>query len=264
MTAADVRATVATRRRVLVARAEDQAGALVAALEAVGLDPVPVPTIAIEFVPGGGPLDEAAARLETFDWVVVTSVNGARAILAAAERVSTSLEAPAWAAIGPATRAILEAQGIEVDVQPRTSTSGELAHSIPARAGARVLLIRGDLAAGELPAELGAQGAEVSEIVAYRTLEAPASSRAILREAARDGMPEVVILTSGSSARGLLALAQAGGIDLRGMNAVSIGPVTADEATELGFHVVAVADATDATTLARTTAAVIGSTRETP
>ena len=146
-----------------------------AALEAVGLDPVPVPTIAIEFVPGGGALDEAAARLETFDWVVVTSANGARAILAAAERVSSSTRDTGLGGHRPVRPArILEAQGIEVDVQPRTSTGGELARSIPARAGARVLVIRGDLAAGELPAELRAQGAEVTEIVAYRTLEAPA------------------------------------------------------------------------------------------
>jgi uroporphyrinogen-III synthase len=178
--------------------------------------------------------------------------------------MATSLETPAWAAVGPATRAILEAEGVEVDVQPTTSTSVELARSIPVRIGSRVLLIRGDLADEALPAELRAQGADVTEVVAYRTLEAPASSRTILREAVRDGSPTVVILTSGSSARGLLALAEADGIDPHGMSAVCIGPVTAHEADRLGFRVVAVATATDATTLAQTTAAAIASTLETP
>ena len=58
--------------------------------------------------------DAAARLLHTYDWVVVTSANGARAILKAAERVFTALETPRWAAIGAATGAVLEHEGIDV------------------------------------------------------------------------------------------------------------------------------------------------------
>ena len=64
-------------------------------------DPVPVPTIAIEFASSPGDLEAAARVLHTYTWVVITSVNGARALLEAAERVFTALETSKFAAIGP-------------------------------------------------------------------------------------------------------------------------------------------------------------------
>ena len=95
-------------------------------LRGAGLEPVLVPTIVVEFEPPGE-LDAAARLLPTYAWVVITSPNGARAILAAGERVFSQLDGPRWAAIGRATQGVLEQGGIEVDLQPSRPSSSTMA-----------------------------------------------------------------------------------------------------------------------------------------
>lgn len=250
-------ASGSTAPRVLVTRASGQADEIVTAMREGALVPVPVPTIAIEFEPPGGDLDAAAGVLDTYAWVVITSANGARAILQAAERVLTALETPRWAAIGQTTRALLERGGIEVDLQPSEAGSLAMAVELPVSDGDRVLLVRGDLADGELAPALRARGAEVDDVVAYRTREAPEASRALLRRAMADGPLAAVVLTSGSTARGLVALARTDGLDVTSIPAVCIGPTTAAEARRLGFDILAVSPTPDAVALTSTTASAL-------
>lgn len=246
--------SAAVARRVLVTRAAEQADELVSALRDAGLDPVPVPTIAIEFEPPRGDLDVAAGLLHTYAWVVITSANGARAILKAAERILTELGAPSWAAIGPATRSVLEPEGIEVQFQPSQSSAIALAAQLPVRPGDRVLVVRGDLADIELALALRARGAEVDDVVAYRTREAPEASQELLRRAFAGGPIDAVNFTSGSTVRGLVALGRGESIDVRTIPCVCIGLETADEARAAGFRILAVAPTPDLASLAAATA----------
>jgi hydroxymethylbilane synthase len=247
-------------RRVLVTRAADQAAELVSALRDAGLDPIAVPAIAIEFEPPCGDLDAAAGLLHTYRWVVITSTNGARAILKAAERILTELGAPSWAAIGSATRRVLEHEGIEVELQPSQSSGIALAVELPVVAGDRILVVRGDLADDELAVALRARGAEVDDVIAYRTREAPESSRALLRSATADGPIAAVAFTSGSTVRGLVSLGRAESIDVLSMPAICIGPETADEARAAGFQILAISPAPDSPALAATTARALALT----
>jgi uroporphyrinogen-III synthase len=241
-------------RRVLVTRAADQAAELASALRHEGLEPVAVPTIAVEADPPGGELDSAAHHLHSYAWVVITSANGARAILDAGRRIPTPLETPNWAAIGPATRAVLEDEGITVDIQPSQANSSAMADELPVVPGQRVLVVRGDLADKELAVALRARGAEVDDVVAYRTREAPASSGPLLRRALSDGPIDAVVFTSGSTVRGLVALARAASVDLSSIPSVCIGPKTAVDARAAGFSVLAVSAIPEAAALAVTTA----------
>lgn len=255
--------TPSTARRVLVTRASGQAGELVSALRASGLEPILAPAIEVEIEPPGGSLDAAARQLHAYAWVVVTSANGARAILQAAERAVTdrdvpaALDAPQWAAIGPATRRLLERRAIDVVFQPAESSGAALARELPVHPGDRVLVVRGDLAEETLAVALRARGAEVDDIVAYRTHEAPEGSRALLRRALADGPIAAVVFTSGSTVRGLIALARAERLDVASIPSVCIGPETAAEARNAGFSVMAVSASPEATTLAATTARVL-------
>jgi hydroxymethylbilane synthase len=252
-------------RRILVTRAAEQADELVSALRDAGLDPIPVPTIAVEFDPPRGDLDTAAGLLHTYAWVVITSANGARAILKATERILTELGAPSWAAIGPATRRVLEHEGIEVALQPSQSSGIAMAIELPVVAGDRVLVVRGDLADEELAVALRARGAEVDDIVAYRTREAPVGSRPLLRRALADGPIDAVLFTSGSTVRGLVALARAESLDIAAIPSVCIGPETAADARRAGFSVLAVSVRPEAAALATTTAAALpAQPKETP
>jgi uroporphyrinogen-III synthase len=240
-------------RRVLVTRVPERAWELASELRAAGLEPVLVPTIAVE-PERGGELDAAARRLGSYSWVVVTSVNGARAILEAGERVFTPFEASRFAAIGEATRRALEREGVDVDFVPSESAATAIAAELPIEPRERVLVVRGDLASADLAAALRTRGAEADDVVAYRTREAPAGSRALLRAALRGGRIDAVVLTSGSTVRGLCRLAQQESVDLRSLPAVCIGPETAAEARSAGFRVLAVAPAREAAALATATA----------
>jgi hydroxymethylbilane synthase len=247
-------ASPSRRGRVLVTRAADQADELLSAVRGASLEPVLVPAIAVEIDPPRGELDAAAGLLHTYEWVVITSANGARAILKAATRILTELGAPSWAAIGPATAALLDREGVVVQFQPSQSSSRAIAAGLPVRPTERVLVVRGDLASPDLAVALRARGAEVDDIVAYRTREAPETSRVLLRRALMAGPVDAVVFTSGSTVRGLVKLAAEESIDVLSTPSVCIGPETADAARAAGFRVLAISPEPDSAALAAATA----------
>jgi hydroxymethylbilane synthase len=236
--------------RVLVPRAAEQADELVSALHDEGLDPIPVPAIAIELAPLGG-LEVVARVLGTYAWVVITSANGARAV---ARHVPTVLATTKFAAIGSATRRVLEREGIDVEFQPSESSGIALAVELPVVAGDRIVIVRGDLAEEELAIALRARGAEVDDVIAYRTREAPESSRAPLRRAVSEGPLAAVAMTSGSTVRGLVALGRAESVDVLSIPSVCIGPETAEAARAAGFQILAISPTPDSAALAATIA----------
>ena len=243
----------------LVTRAADQAGELVSALRDAGLDPIEVPAIAIEFEPPRGDLDAAAGLLHTYRWVVITSANGARAILKAAERILTQLGAPLLGgdrtgdAAGPRTT-----RASRSDFQPSQSSGIAMAAELPVDAGDRVLVVRGDLADEELALALRARGAEVDDVIAYRTREAPESSRATpSHERQRMGRSPRSHSRAARPSEAWCRSAKAESIDVRSFPAVCIGPETADEARSAGFRILAVAPTPDSTALAAATATAL-------
>ena len=64
-----------SKRRVLVTRAAEQAPALTAALNAIGVEPIAVPTIEIVSPTSFVELDQAIAELDRIDYLVLTSAN---------------------------------------------------------------------------------------------------------------------------------------------------------------------------------------------
>ena len=83
--------------------------------------------------------------------------------------------------------------------------------------GDRVLIVRGDLAGEQLAGRLRSRGAEVDDVIAYRTREAPETSRRLLRKAVADGPIAATVFTSGSTVRGLVSLGTAVSIDVRSL-----------------------------------------------
>ncbi len=222
------------RARVLVTRPTNQSASLVAGLAARGIDAVVVPTIEIRDVAPGGPLDEALARMVDGDWLVATSPNGVRAALAALARVRIDPATLRWAVIGAASAAVVCERGANPFV-PSRAAGEALAAELPLVGGDRVLLARGDLADPGLVAKLAARDATVSDVVAYRTVEAPESSRELLAAALAEPI-DALAFASGSAVRGLLALAP---VDAQARFcatlAVCIGATTAGIAGDLGF-----------------------------
>jgi uroporphyrinogen-III synthase len=205
---------------------------------------VAVPTIAILPPEPGGRLDEALRRIEQYDRVVVTSANGARACLARARALGLDLarvRRVRWAAVGPATAAVLRDAGVPVTAVPSRYLTEAIAGEIGGVAGARILLPRTDAAGPALARSLRARGAEVEEVTAYRTVLAPPRSRARLRSLVAARHVDTVIFTSASTVRGLVRLLGDETGALREMTIACIGPVTAAAVVEEGFHPAVVA-----------------------
>lgn len=227
-------------RHILVTRPTEQAHELCGLLAANGLEPIVVPTVAIDTAPAARDLDLMIGRLERADWLVLTSANGARAL---AHRLDGRV-LPAnlrVAAVGPATARVLENAGVHVDHMPDEFLTVAIAEGLGPLAGRRVVLARADAASPELRAALLACGATVEEVVAYRTIEGPASSRDALQAALHAPLAGIAF-TSGSTVRGLMRLAST--VDrrrARAFPAFCIGPVTADAARSRGFDVAVVA-----------------------
>ena len=66
--------------RILVGRARHQAGALSAELRRFGADVIEIPFIEIRKPQSFKPLDSALKNLDTYDWLILTSVNGVDAM----------------------------------------------------------------------------------------------------------------------------------------------------------------------------------------
>ena len=113
--------------RVIVTRPQGQEEPIGSRLRGLGHAVVLCPLTRIEPL-GDGPID-----LSGYDWVLVTSVNGAVEL---ARRRHGS--AGHVAAIGPGTAAALEGRGLHVDLVPAVSTQEGLLAELP-RSSGRVL-----------------------------------------------------------------------------------------------------------------------------
>ena len=231
------------RQHILVTRPAEQSGELIALLADRGFTTTGIPTIEIDTDGCSADVDAMLEGLDGAAWLILTSANGARSIIARLRATGHRLPAHLRvAAVGPATAQALHEAGITVDHVPATYLTSAIADGLGDLAQQRVVLARADAASPELRAMLDERGARVEEVVAYRTVEAPAASRDALRAALHDDLAGISF-TSASAVRGLMRLASP--IDrprARTTPAFCIGPVAAEQARHSGFNVAAVAD----------------------
>lgn len=209
----------------MITRSEQDARALAGRLESLGAVPIVVPAIRIDFE-DPGPLDALLRRLPEFDWIIFTSRNTVEAVC----RRGRLAPGPRVAAIGPATAGALRARGIEPDLVPAEHVAEALVSALRDVRGKRFLLPRADIARRELPDTLRAEGAEVEEVVVYRTRPATGPRPDL-------SGTDAVTFTSPSTVKNFLA----GGPVPAGARIVCIGPVTAQTARSLGLDVTEVA-----------------------
>lgn len=189
--------------RVIVTRPRAQAGPLVARVEALGHSVVECPLIEVE------PLSNEPVDAAGYDWVVVTSPNGADEIARRGRNL------PRVAAVGPGTAERLGEHGIDPAFVPRVSTQDALVVEFPRPAG-RILFT-----AAENARRGPIEKLDADYVALYRTRlltpDPPAG--------------DIVVLASGSAARAYAAVGGAAA-------AVSIGPQTTRVARSVGLQVV--------------------------
>jgi uroporphyrinogen III methyltransferase/synthase len=224
-----------------VTRTRQQASALSTRLRALGAAAIELPTIEIAPPEDWAPLDGAIAELSTYDWIVLTSVNGVASFwerLVQAGLDARALHGVSLAAIGPATAAALESHGLQADYVPGEYVAEAVAAGLGNVHGLRVLLPRADIARPALADLLREGGADVVEIAAYRTRRPDVDTDAL-----RDLLAgiSVVTFTSSSTVRNLVAMIRDAGLSLPGALSdaiiACIGPITAGTAREAGLPV---------------------------
>ena len=186
-------------RRIVVTRSREQASDLVQRLEDLGAEVIEVPAIQIDDPEDWGDVDGAIRRIGEFHWVAFTSQNGVDRFLGRLFRSGRDVRALASAricAIGPATASRLEAYGLRADLRPERNVAESLAEAfsrIDVR-GRRVLLPRPAVAREVLPEALTAMGAEVTEVVVYRTVRPAAHPEGLRERLRRAGLSRLLLL----------------------------------------------------------------------
>ena len=230
-------------RRVLVTRSRDQASELVDLLEAQGAEAVEAPLINIVPPEDYEPLDAACERAGAFDWIVFTSANGATAFMDRLLQGTRDVRALAGAklcAVGPGTASRLTRFGLNVDLIPDDHSADGVVAALKGAGsirGKRVLFPKADIARDTLPEELRAAGAEVTEVVAYRTVTAEGDAHLDIYRQLLDRRIDAVTFSSASAVRAFVSIYGADqAVDLLNHTIVAtIGPVTADAALRYGI-----------------------------
>jgi uroporphyrinogen III methyltransferase/synthase len=229
-------------KRIVITRDRGQAVELAAPLNELGAETILLPAIEIQPPEDLEPLDHAIARLRTYDWLIFTSVNGVRFFmerLDASARDMRALSSLKICAIGPATRAAVEALHLKVDLMPEEYVAESLVAAFTEEHlnGRRFLLPRAAVARDVVPKELTRRGASVDVVEAYRTIP-PAD---LAERAAEVFASKLDWITFGSSSAVKNLVEAAGPAALLGVShnvrIACIGPVTSQTVRDCGLQV---------------------------
>jgi uroporphyrinogen III methyltransferase / synthase len=224
-------------QRIVVTRDRRQAMELAEPLEALGAEALLLPMIEIREAADPAPLDRAIAQLNSYDWLIFTSVNGVKYFLERLDRSAVDLRSlkAKLCAIGPATRSAVEALHLKVDKMPEEYVAESLVKAFESEDlnWSRILLPRAAVARDLVPMELKRRGATVDVVEAYRTVvpeDAPSRAQQILAR-----KPRWITFTSSSTVNNFVEVA--GSEALRGIKLASIGPITSHTIREHGLEV---------------------------
>jgi uroporphyrinogen-III synthase len=227
-------------RHIAITRAPEQAPTLARALEEQGARVTVLSAIAIHPLDDTSALDAALLTLSEYDWIVLTSANGVRAVADRLDALGLT-----WATrgrarvavIGPATADALGSHGVSADLMPDEYVAESIVEGLGNVAGQRILLARADIARKTLAEELRLRGAEVDEVAAYHTEALPLDAGA-LDDVLRRDPADAITFTSSSTAHSLMRSLRQAGMEpadaLKSVTTCAIGPITAATLREYG------------------------------
>ncbi len=233
-------------KRIVVTRAREQASGFLAKLTQLGAECIEFPTIEIVPPENWDALDQAIEHLESYKWLLFTSVNGVKYFL---NRLNVrgkdvrDLKGLKIGAIGPKTAGLWIHFGIKPDLVPqkfRAEAIIECMEKLESVKGLRILLPRAAQAREILPEELRKMGAEIDVVPAYRTIK-PDQDTGLIRDMLEQTKIDMVTFTSSSTVDNFSGMFEAHSKNLRQwmtrVPIACIGPITARTAKEKGFSV---------------------------
>ena len=238
-------------KRIVITRSAAQSEAIARELSARGAIPVVLPLVSFAEPEDFRPLDTVIAQIEQFDWIIFTSAQAVRAVVKRGKElrdspIQTDSKLRA-ACVGPVSAEAARQAGFSVECVAETHTGVALAEELGARLrGAKVFLPRSDRANPDLPPALKRHGAQVTEVIAYRTLRPTEIDQRNLRQVA-EGEADAILFFSPSAVQHFAELF--GGEQLRALQdklvIAAVGPVTANALRGAGVtHMVVAGDTT--------------------
>ncbi len=232
-------------RRIMITRSRNQVGELRGMLMGLGAEVLVAPAIEIADPHDWSPVDAAIGELDRFDWLVFASGNAIERFFSRVRSIHGNLNGLTdvrVAVVGRKSAEKVRGHGLHVDLCPSRHTAANLAERFAEGnvSGLRVLIPRGEKGRRTIPDALRALGADVREVIVYRTQKPPGISDRVKVRLQRKEV-DLVVFSSPSAALNCTELFKQFGMPelSRTLPAACIGPTTAETARSLGFSVVA-------------------------
>jgi uroporphyrinogen III methyltransferase/synthase len=235
-------------KKVVVTRTRDQASELVNLLENYGAECIEYPTISLEKVDSYEILDRALVEIDSFHWVLFTSINAVDYFfnrLFEQGKDVRDLKGPKVAAVGRVTAEALAGRGIKADLLPDEFTGDGLAETLISEGvtGLQILIPRALKAREILPERLSDAGAEVTVAPVYQNVLPKSSSGEQLKDdlcqALEEKSVDMLTFTSSSTVKNFVTLLDLNLDELQklmsGVAIATIGPITAKTAENYGL-----------------------------
>jgi len=202
-------------------------------LESLGANVIESPTIQIESLADTPAMRAAVREARKADWVIFSSLNGVDAFHEALALEGIDVRALAGAkiaAVGPTTAERLNEKGLRADLVPGEFMGQGLLDALDKTEpfkGQRFMILRPEIAPPLLADGLRERGADVIEVVAYRTSSEGALPEDLLARLEANEV-NLVTFTSSSTVRNFVDALPAEKREalLKNVRAASIGPVT--------------------------------------
>lgn len=226
----------------LVTRPATQAAPFVAQINALGGEAICIPTIEIAPPVSYQELDLAVVDLDTYQMVILTSVNAVQALFARMlenNQYFGMLRQLELVVVGPKTAEALAQYKLRPTLMPADHRAEGILEELLARgvAGKRIFYPRAAAARPLLARELRAAGATVIDPVAYETI-IPQKNAEKIRALLEKGDLDAICFSSSSTFRHLQQMLGADLARLKGTTALfSIGPQTSKTIRAAGFEV---------------------------
>ena len=231
-------------KTIIVTRSRDQASVFSDQLIELGANVLEYPTINITDPDDFGPLDRELKNLDSTDWLIFTSVNGVDAFfnrIFELGRDVRDLKGVKICSIGPSTTERIKGFHVSIDCQPPKYVAESVVEAlkkVDEIKGKRFLMPRTDIARSYVPEELRKLGAEVSDIVAYKTVLATDGDNIVL-DKLKDGEVDIVTFTSASTVKNFVKIIGEDNLSAFKDNVqfASIGPITNESAEEMDIEI---------------------------
>jgi len=236
-------------KRIMITRPEGQASEITDLLNNAGAEVIKFPLIKIMPPHRYRLVDDAVKNLKNYDWIIFTSVNGAKYFFRRFFKYFNDIREfgrTKICAIGSTTERIIKDYNLDVEFRPEKYTSETLVKKFSEMKrlkGKKVLLPRANIAGEYLAKELKKLGAVVDEIAAYRTVELREYNPAYIEMLKNDKI-DLITFTSSSTVKSFVNMAKKNNIlnIISRLKTVSIGPETTKTARKYGFNIEAEAD----------------------